>query len=362
MSAALSTPRNHTNWFDECRLLFASSVLVSHSFELIDGDRHRELFTTAFGTCSLGEVAVGGFLALSGYLVSAAWARAPSPGAYLRNRAVRIVPAYVVAFLISVFVVGAGSAASPANYLGALDWPKLAFEMVTLGQPQTPSTFPGLAYPLVNGALWTIQLEFFCYLLTPLAQLWRWSLVGLWVAAAAATVLTPSPYARGVLVFLSGAMYWRFGLRWRPALGLACLAVLPFLLKLPHWWGVGLATAGVYALLGLASMRAPFRVTADVSYGVYLYGWPVQNLLIFHGLRAPWTLFAASLAIAGALGAASWFGVERRALRLKRSPARARAIQADVSPPNRTLGLSPGVSDDASVVASAASSDGAARL
>ncbi len=57
------------NNFNVMRLIFASLVLLSHSSELVDGDRHRELLTRVFGTISLGEVAVNGFFLLSGFLI-----------------------------------------------------------------------------------------------------------------------------------------------------------------------------------------------------------------------------------------------------------------------------------------------------
>jgi peptidoglycan/LPS O-acetylase OafA/YrhL len=233
-----------------------------------------------------------------------------------------------------VFVVGAFSAASSADYLRAMDWPRLALQAGTLGQPTTPPTFPGQPYPIVNGSLWTIQLEFFCYLLAPFACARRWSVVAFWLLAAAGTEVTSSVYARGVLAFMSGAAYARFGLRWDSRVGWACAVALPISLFFAHAWAMGLASAGAYLLLGLGSKRAAFRLGADVSYGVYLYGWPVQNLLIYEGLREPLSIFAASLAIAGVLGAASWYGLERYALRLKRrSVRRATPIEAAAANP-----------------------------
>jgi peptidoglycan/LPS O-acetylase OafA/YrhL len=55
-----------------------------------------------------------------------------------------------------------------------------------------------------------------------------------------------------------------------------------------------------------------------LSYGLYLYAWPVQNLIIQRtGAISPWPLFAATVLIAGALGYASWRIVERPLMGLK---------------------------------------------
>ena len=56
----------------------------------------------------------------------------------------------------------------------------------------------------------------------------------------------------------------------------------------------------------------------DVSYGIYIYHMPVINLLVHHGfVGSSWAVVAASLATL-LLAVASWFCIERPALRLKR--------------------------------------------
>jgi peptidoglycan/LPS O-acetylase OafA/YrhL len=77
-----------------------------------------------------------------------------------------------------------------------------------------------------------------------------------------------------------------------------------------------------YAALTLA-LRAPARPPgADLSYGLYIYGWPVaQTILHLLPGLAPWELAVLSLAGSFPLAAASWHLVERPALR----PARAMA-------------------------------------
>ena len=97
--------RDRANNFGALRLLFAALVIVSHSPELVDGNRSREVLTRVFGTMSFGEVAVDGFFLVSGYLISMSFARSRTTLSYLEKRVGRIVPGYLVAFSICSFVI-----------------------------------------------------------------------------------------------------------------------------------------------------------------------------------------------------------------------------------------------------------------
>jgi len=90
------------------RLILAGLVMLSHAPTLIDGDRHRELLTMLFGTQPLGAMAVDGFFLLSGFLIVQSWATDPNLGRFLLKRVLRIYPAFIVASIVSVFLVAAG--------------------------------------------------------------------------------------------------------------------------------------------------------------------------------------------------------------------------------------------------------------
>jgi peptidoglycan/LPS O-acetylase OafA/YrhL len=83
--------------------------------------------------------------------------------------------------------------------------------------------------------------------------------------------------------------------------------------------------AGSYLLFAVAlSTRFVPRVAGrrvDVSYGVYLFGFPIQQLLIAktHDTLGPPVLFVASMALACGLAYASWILVESPSLRWARS-------------------------------------------
>lgn len=151
--------------------MLALMVLLGHAPEMVDGNRHRELLTLLFHTASLGEVAVAGFLVLSGFLILQSWQQRPQLGDFLRKRVLHIYPAFVVASLISAFIVGPLGAQSPTHYLAEINPVLLTKSIALLRMPDVPGTFLGQPHGSVNGAMWTIEMEFRCYLLVALLGL-----------------------------------------------------------------------------------------------------------------------------------------------------------------------------------------------
>jgi peptidoglycan/LPS O-acetylase OafA/YrhL len=142
------TAPDRNNNFGFLRLLFAGLVIVSHSPELVDGNRSRELLTRLFGTLSFGEIAVDGFFLISGYLITQSYMRTESTIAYLSKRVLRIVPAYAVSFLLCAFLIapfaGGAEVLTPHGAANVLS------QMPTLSQPFVPGVFAGLHYELLQ--------------------------------------------------------------------------------------------------------------------------------------------------------------------------------------------------------------------
>jgi len=151
----------HKNAFGFLRLLFASLVIVSHTTEIIDGDRHREILTRDFGTLSFGEVAVDCFFLVSGYLIVGSYLKNPAPIRYLRNRIARIFPGFIVASAICVFVFAPLSGAQ----IQATDVVKFLVRSLALQPPYVPNAFAGTHFASLNVSMWTLAYEFRCYLL-----------------------------------------------------------------------------------------------------------------------------------------------------------------------------------------------------
>jgi len=327
-------PASRSNNFNLLRLILASLVLLSHAPELIDGDRHRELATRLYHIWSFGELAVNGFFLLSGYLIARSWDHEPKFWSYLLKRVRRIVPGFIVASLVSCLII-APFGTNPNYWRDFRIGPFLA-GMLLLQMPWVPDAFPGQHYVDINGALWTISYEFACYMglaflgllglfrHRPAVLLLAIAMIA-WQLADARAWIPPSlgggHIHRLAAFFLVGTTYYLY--RERVQFNRVGVLIAALILSLAMFrFASGtllLPWLGGYLLLAAAFAR-PVPGTSlvrrvDVSYGNYLYGWPIQQMIISQWMDInPWLLFAISLALSLLAGWFSWHLVEGPAM------------------------------------------------
>jgi peptidoglycan/LPS O-acetylase OafA/YrhL len=203
-----------------------------------------------------------------------------------------------------------------------------------------PGVFQDRPNAALNGSLWTLKYEVACYVISfgyarfgsgktaILAVLWLASFV-------VSQLMTGQPhsgllyhverlaflfqfYGAGMLMY---AFRDRIVVRMDWAMAAAGVVIVSPLIGL---FVPAVATLGAYALI-VAAHTAPRRfgaVTArgDISYGVYLYAFPIQQLLVPLSLDTPvpWlTNIALALPLTIIAGIASWLLVERHFLRAR---------------------------------------------
>lgn len=362
-ASTIATPQRfgeHHNAFGFLRLLFASLVIVAHTPELMDGDRSRELLTQAFHGLTFGDLAVDGFFVISGYLIAGSYLTSRSALSYLKKRVARIYPAYALASIICVFLVGRLAGGHIAR--GAVHQLASALvNIVRLTPPVLPDAFAGTHYPALNGAAWTIRYEFGCYLLILLLGVTRllgsWRVIGM---GAALFLLIDVLNVSGLLpqlsshvglsalllsmvhlagLFLAGSVWYLLRDRIVFSIRNACLAAVGLLvsLALPPISNAGFAVFGGYLIFlaaawGSGSVLARINNRNDISHGLYLYAWPIEKLLLlWHVSSSLLVVGAATWLLAAACGAASWFALEKPVMALAR-PRRSLGRLTSVSP------------------------------
>ena len=327
-----------SNCLDVLRLLLAGTVAVVHTTYLGFGHQPQT------GSTDLGSLAVDGFFVLSGFLVASSWLRLGSLRRYAWHRALRILPGFWVCLLGTAFVVApllavlTGRSAtsvftgpeSALSYLSA----NAALLVRQFGISGLPGT--GGAPDVVNGALWTLFFEAACYgIVAVLGVLGvlrrrRWVVLALLAALWALTIAAAAGFnplgseimLRFSFVFLLGAAAHLFAERIPVSGPLALVSValvVAGLHLLPDYRalaGPAFAYAFVYAVVRLP---VRWRPRWDLSYGVYVWHWPIAQLMVAAGATVLTTVpfVLASVAVAVVVAALSWNLVERPALGLK---------------------------------------------
>ncbi|KQZ24486.1 MULTISPECIES: acyltransferase [unclassified Microbacterium] len=357
--------KNSLNLF---RLVLAFLVLLAHGYYVVG-----RTDSPGFNGENLGGWAVIGFFVLSGFLITRSRMRT-DPGTFLLHRIARIMPAFVVCLLVTALVFGPiaqllthGSLAgyfttdpTPLEYV----WGNL---FLRIEHYQIGTSLSDVPYPNAwNGSLWTLYFEFLCYLsvwvLGGLAVFRRSISVvaGLW----AASVIVRVCYAMGVTggldgnfglfsrllpYFLGGSLIYLVVQRWGlvPLVGMISIPLAAVLMVFVPVAGGPIAAPLIgYALLYLSTVipQPAWIARNDVSYGFYIYAWPVQQLVVILGGAglgiAVYT--GITTVVTFALGWLSWMLVERHFIRFARgsqksekavlTPAGAAAPSADAPP------------------------------
>lgn len=352
--AALSNT-HRTNNFDFVRLLAAMSVMFSHQFAL-----HQLPEPLVLQYQTLGGYAVMVFFAISGYLITASWQADPNLYRFAARRLLRIWPGMICTVLLCGLVLGPLVTEIPlATYFSDPVTHRFFGTAFFIVSPFLPGVFPHSPVAFIpNGVLWTIPIELRCYgYLAILGMLgvvrYRWLLLALlagtslWyygihgaeaVFQANHTHIFEVEYAT---FFFSGSCLYLFRDAWMSH-GRKLVASLIVI-------AAGMLAYAMGHLLVAAFIVTPFLVLAigtesfpvlhrfgrfgDLSYGVYIYAFPVQQTVIWLTPQLNvWQHLAMAVPPTFILAWLSWHLVENRALMLKPRRRKAAGVDASDSP------------------------------
>ncbi|WP_088345492.1 MULTISPECIES: acyltransferase [Rhodomicrobium] len=339
----IDTRDGANNNFDLIRLIAASLVLISHAFPLSGTATPEPLSAWTGGQATFGGVAVCIFFFISGFLVSRSLERRRSLIAFATARIMRIFPGLAVVIALSALVLGPlTTSLDLTTYFAHRGFSGYFRNMLLQMHYTLPGVFTNNAMQGVNGSLWTLSFEVVMYTALPLV-LWVGLFVsrGLLLAGFLALVCaqqfwikTPADglsayyYIHLGQFFLAGiiAYVYRDAIRINTPAALICLGAVIASASLGGFCATRLI-AGSYFLLWLAydAPKIPDPITpfGDLSYGVYIYAFPMQQWMA-HSFAAGRTWdgnIALALPLTLLCAALSWQFVEAPAMRARGSIA-----------------------------------------
>lgn len=337
------------NNFDVLRLAGALGVVFSHSFAACLLQDPIALF---FGHSTLGDISVQMFFLMSGFLVTRSAEIHPILS-YAQSRFLRLVPGLFVVSLFCVFVIGPIFTSLPLTVY--FTHPITIRHLFNADIFYLTSDLPGVTFQsffspnTVNGSLWTIPYEATMYifvgLLVALKLIRSRVVIGLafvfaliFLACDLLTTLTifePGPalifdtvyfyplIRNGTYFLIGGAAYM---LRdkityshWGAAIAISGIILSAYITHGQILMVPSLMYLTFYAAFGIGhGVKLSKTWLGDISYGIYLYGLPLQHILVrmLPGIT-PWQLMPSTIALLIPMAWLSWRYVERPALRYR---------------------------------------------
>ncbi|MEI4968279.1 acyltransferase [Aeromonas caviae] len=320
------------NNLDLVRIVAALMVIIGHSYSLSLNQTHHEPLKLLFPFTHLGQVAVAIFFFISGILVTNSLATSGNIAAFSISRFFRIYPPFVFTILVTALVIG------PIAYHGDISQyfssPRLISYIKLNLQLDIQYFIDGVFVGnndrgSVNGSIWTIPVEISAYLVvlsvylftgfnkrnivsaiclfiiaTPLSNIDGFNFI---VNKKSAAYLLPSIFALGALYAINKE---KIIVDWKAPLAFFILYKTSFSPYLSHFaFFACLCTATLY--LSTFRITRAINIKHDISYGAYLWGFPIQQLLCyFYRLDTVGLIFYSVLSSILA-GYISYFLIER---------------------------------------------------
>ncbi len=304
------------------RLVAALMVIVSHCYSVVlGGDAGSYLQKFTGDRLSSGGVSVGVFFLFGGFLIARSCEHYPEARKFFSARILRLFPELLFVVILTAFVLGPMlSTLSPAEYFTNPQTYKYLLNGALIMVHQLPGVFTNNpSGDVVNAALWTLPAEFVCYILCFISyKLTKFDKKKFLLLSVPVYVLAAVYYVkfsplqlsavRAVLLFYLGVLIWVFRdqVTISPVLGLASI-ILWFVMVFHGIDNLAMLTVFPVACFclayGMGNHFSTFGTKYELSYGIYLWAYPIQQALVqFFPAWHPYVnaLVAALLATCGA--------------------------------------------------------------
>ncbi len=328
---------NKDNNFDNVRMALSLIVFFYHALTLSGQNQlleYSSLFDAYF--------AVKGFFAVSGYLIFQSYLNRVSFFDYFEKRMRRIYPAYLFAIFFCLIIGMLVSKLNLIDFFSSIETIKYILSnlfFLNFIQPNLPQVFESNPLPAINGSLWTIKIEIILYFLVPIIAylfkrinpLFTYFLIlffgSFWVLyfEKISALRFGVEFARQ---FPAQLPYFAFG---------SLVAAIPQII----FWLPVIAIFGVFGLFlidnylfrlfvepvcysalilfacTLSRVKFNVRQFGDLSYGIYLFHFPIIQLFINLGLYRfnPYLGLLVSFVVTIILSYISWHFIEKHFLK-----------------------------------------------
>jgi peptidoglycan/LPS O-acetylase OafA/YrhL len=338
----------HKNNFDFLRLIFAVFVIITHSYPLSGIIEEDILFQITHGQTSLSYIGVRGFFVISGFLIFQSLLRSKSLTDYYWKRVLRLFPALFIVLLLTVLLGVFVYQGSPLDYFASKSVRTYIPNNLTLYSLQyhISGVFETNPYKsAINGSLWTIPYEFTLYILVSFFFFFKSK--GNFIRLIL-IVLIIVLYILNLMItdYLSELNYKVLNAKYMSNLGLYFLigsfmaninfksdklkyvlffaAIILFILSLAFnvfnkFEFIILSVIVIpFGLLSVKYINNIVKKIGDMSYGIYIFAFPVQQTLMYYFKFDYKELMFCSLIITLLLSYFSWHLIEKRALEFKK--------------------------------------------
>ena len=351
----IETRGSRTNHFDIMRLTAALLVVFSHSFNLshgkVLGKQYEPLMQLSKGQITLGGLAVLVFFVISGFLITASFDKDKNVLSFFQKRFLRIYPGLIVVVLLTALVLGPLMTELPLwEYFKKPETYNYLVNNIGFIRYQDflPGVFEHNTVPhYINGSLWTLKYELLCYVVTAILGYFgflKFRVLGIFfLFSSLANILIQGHFIdnladwNGGLPFivksflellpyyLAGSLIYiiRDRLPYRASFAFGSLFLIFLSLPIPGLFKPMFSVVGAYLVFYAAYFPKinPLNLSkiGDLSYGVYIYGWIIQQIVVqwLHPHINWFTNCLISLPFILGASFLSWHLVEKRAMGMK---------------------------------------------
>lgn len=321
------------------RVIAAIFVIVSHSFVFLDIDQNAKFAIFS----NLGNTGVNIFFILSGFLVSKSLIENRNPLQFIINRFLRIWPALILntIILIAVFTIFAPNSINLFFIRNVFSY---LYSSTILHHPaecSLPSIFINHTFPVLNGPLWTLSYECAAYSFLGIlfiigALTSRFNVIFIFIICFICYFLLKdmsynfsfaiNSLFRFLFLFLIGVTFQI--LKKQITLNIYYMMLSTVYVFIGIWYfsdnfylQLIYTITLSYTIIWICFFPKKLIIynrLGDYSYGIYIYGWPVGQVLS-STIKSPGYLTIATTVISIVFAAQSWHLVEKKALNFKKN-------------------------------------------